>query len=106
MPGKRRPWRPDPGSRGLPRRLPVAWGSPSKRLVSWCLAYRGHVREAELWQRLDTHLGPGYSRVWAEQIVLASLGGRTVVEALRAGIACKTIWRAVWAQLELPASQR
>ncbi|GAA2183469.1 hypothetical protein GCM10009785_27150 [Brooklawnia cerclae] len=64
------------------------------------------MREAELWQRLDTHLGAAYSRVWAEQIVLADLDERTVREALAAGVPCKAIWRAVWAQLELPVSER
>lgn len=64
------------------------------------------MREAELWHRLETHLGVARSRVWAEQTVLAELGGRTVCEALVAGLACKAIWRAVWAQLELPAKDR
>ena len=64
------------------------------------------MREAELWMRLERHLGSGYAPVWAEQVVLAELGGRTVSEALGAGVPCKTIWRAVWAQLELPASER
>lgn len=49
-------------------------------------------------------LPDGYSRVWADQVVLADLGGRTVVEALAAGLPCKRIWRVVWAQLELPAT--
>lgn len=64
------------------------------------------MREAELWQRLEAHLGAGYARVWAEQVVLADLGGRTVQEALASGFACKGIWRAVWAHLELPARYR
>ncbi|MGB3954579.1 MAG: DUF3046 domain-containing protein [Brooklawnia sp.] len=64
------------------------------------------MREAELWQRMRTHLGAGYAAVWAEQMVLAELGGRTVVEALAAGVDCKTIWRAVWSRLELPATDR
>lgn len=64
------------------------------------------MREAELWMRLDEHLGSGYAAVWAEQVVLSELGGRTVVEALGAGVPCKRIWRAVWAHLELPASER
>lgn len=64
------------------------------------------MREAELWMRLEKHLGSGYAAVWAEQIALAELDGRTVTEALAAGVPGKTIWRAVWAQLELPASER
>ncbi|WIY84177.1 DUF3046 domain-containing protein [Propionimicrobium sp. PCR01-08-3] len=64
------------------------------------------MREAELWQRLTAQLGSGYAHVWAEQVVLADLGGRTVTEALAAGVPCKTIWRAIWSQLELPARER
>lgn len=47
-------------------------------------------------------LPDGYARVWAREIVVAELGGRTVLEALGAGVPCKQIWRAVWVQLELP----
>ncbi len=64
------------------------------------------MREAELWQRLEAHLGSAYALVWAEQVALAELGGRTVREALAANLPCKSIWRAVWAQLELPACDR
>lgn len=60
------------------------------------------MREVELWARMEKALGPGYMRVWAEQTVLADLGGRTVREALDAHVPCKVIWRAVWAYLELP----
>lgn len=60
------------------------------------------VREVELWQRMRDVLPEGYVSVWADQVVLADLGGRTVREALAAGQPCKRIWRAVWRQLELP----
>lgn len=64
------------------------------------------MREAELWERMGQHLGPGYAPLWAESVVMSDLGGRTVSEALAAGLPCKTIWRAVWAQLELPEKYR
>ncbi len=64
------------------------------------------MRETELWRRLERQLGSGYARVWAEQQVLADLGGRTVVEAIDAGVNPKEIWRACWAALELPARER
>ena len=48
----------------------------------------------------------GYARHWSDQHVIASLGGRTVAEALDAGMPPKAVWRAVWETLELPASQR
>ena len=59
-----------------------------------------------MWSRIEAALPDGYARVWADQVVLAELGGRTVIEALAAGLPCKRIWRAVWAQLELPPTLR
>ncbi len=69
-------------------------------------SYPVPVREAELWSRLGAVLPDDYSRVWADQVVLADLTGLTVSEALAAGTPCKTIWRAVWKQLELPQNMR
>lgn len=64
------------------------------------------MRETVLWRRLDRHLGAGYSRVWASQVVMADLGGRTVTEALDAGVPIVRVWRAAWAQLELSDAER
>jgi hypothetical protein len=64
------------------------------------------VKETELWQRLEAVLGSGYYRVWAAEFSLAELGNRTVVQALAHGTPSKTVWRAVWAALELPARDR
>lgn len=55
---------------------------------------------------MDKALTPAYARTWAQSVVLADLGGRTVVEAIDDGVSFQAIWRAVWAQLELPASER
>jgi hypothetical protein len=55
---------------------------------------------------MESALGPAYARAWAHQHVMAGLGGRTVDEALAAGESPKTVWRVVWASLELPAAQR
>jgi hypothetical protein len=52
------------------------------------------------------HLGDGYYRVWAGEHQLAALGGRTVDRAIADGFPAKTIWRAVWAALELPERER
>jgi hypothetical protein len=64
------------------------------------------VFETELWRRMTKALGAAYVRTWAETQVLAALQGRTVVQALADGVPHVTIWRAVWAALELPASER
>ena len=55
---------------------------------------------------MDAVLPGGYAVSWADQVVLEDLGSRTVREALSAGLPCKRIWRAVWAQLELPDTLR
>ncbi len=64
------------------------------------------MREAEFWIRMEEVLGEKYAHAWAELVVMSDLGGRCVTQALDAGIPCKKIWRAVWAQLELPESLR
>jgi hypothetical protein len=64
------------------------------------------MRHTEFWDRLDRALGDAYARTWAESIVMAELGGRTAAEALAAGESPKRVWLAVWAQLELPESER
>jgi hypothetical protein len=55
---------------------------------------------------MEAALGPSYARAWAEQVVIAELGSRTVVEALAAGEPPKQVWAAVWRALELPARER
>ena len=55
---------------------------------------------------MEFALGQVYSRAWAAQVVLSDIGGRTVVEALAAGVDRKEIWRAVWGKLELPVRDR
>lgn len=64
------------------------------------------MRLTEFWERMDRHLGPAYARTWAETQVVQELDGRTVVEALADGEAAKVVWRAVWAHLDLPPSER
>lgn len=64
------------------------------------------MRESELFARLREHIGDEYVAAWAAQISLPELNSRTVNEALADGIDCKTIWRAAWQQLGLPAKFR
>lgn len=64
------------------------------------------MRLTEFWTRMEHHLGRTYARTWAETQVVPELEGRTVTEALAAGESAKSVWRAVWEHLELPASER
>ena len=64
------------------------------------------MRHTEFWARMEAALGPAYARSWADQHVLGELGERTVVEALETGEPPKAVWRAVSAELGLPARDR
>jgi DUF3046 family protein len=55
---------------------------------------------------MERALGPSYARSWAHSHVLRALDGRTVEESLDEGEPPKTVWRAVWAELDLPARDR
>ena len=64
------------------------------------------VRMTEFWARMERHLGGAYARTWAREHALLELDDRTVVQAFDAGEDAKTVWRAVWRALQLPASER
>lgn len=64
------------------------------------------MRHTEFWARMERALGPAYARTWSHEHVMATLGGRTVSQALEAGESPKTVWRAVWETLELPPAER
>lgn len=55
---------------------------------------------------MEAALGPAYARAWASQYVIADLGSRTAEQALADGVEPKVVWRAVWAALDLPPSER
>ncbi|WP_020671619.1 DUF3046 domain-containing protein [Amycolatopsis nigrescens] len=50
--------------------------------------------------------GAGRAESLAMDHVLSDLGGRTVDQALAAGVPVKQIWRAVCAAFEVPAERR
>ena len=64
------------------------------------------MRHTEFWARMNAALGAAYAPVWARQQVLAALQGRTVDEALEAGVPPKRVWGAVADALSLPESER
>ena len=64
------------------------------------------MRHTEFWARMNAALGSAYAPVWSRQHVLAELDGRTVDEALSAGVPPKRVWAAVAEALSLPSSQR
>lgn len=64
------------------------------------------MRLTDFWDRMERALPPGYARSWAHDQVLPELGGRTVEQALAQGEDALVVWRAVHANLELPARDR
>jgi hypothetical protein len=64
------------------------------------------VRHTEFWARMQVHLGPAYAESWARDQHLAELDGRTVAQALDAGVPPKQVWAAVCEVLRLPARER
>ena len=64
------------------------------------------MRHTEFWERLEHALGPARARSWSQMVVLRELDGRTVQEALAAGLAPKRVWAAVWRELELPEGDK
>jgi hypothetical protein len=61
------------------------------------------VRLTEFWRRMEERFGAVYARSFAADMVLATLGSRTVDQALAEGESVKDVWRAVCAHLETPA---
>ncbi len=66
----------------------------------------GPVRLTEFWRRMDDRFGLGYARSYAADQVLATLGHRTVLQALDDGDDVKSVWRAVCEALEVPTAER
>ncbi|MDI2132386.1 DUF3046 domain-containing protein [Yinghuangia seranimata] len=64
------------------------------------------MRLTDFWERMRAHFGETYADSFANDHVMAELGGRTVVQALDAGFETKDVWRAVCRAMDVPASQR
>jgi len=64
------------------------------------------MRHTEFWNRMRHQLGATYAESFARDFVIAELGGRTVCEALAAGMDTKDVWRAVCTALQLPPTVR
>lgn len=62
------------------------------------------MRLTDFWERMTAHFGPAYVSSVAQDHVMSALGGRTVNEAIEAGIDTKEIWRAVCATFDVPYS--
>ncbi|MBB2955352.1 hypothetical protein FHX77_000760 [Bifidobacterium commune] len=64
------------------------------------------MKEREFWQLLEEVLGRSYGRSVAQDQVLPSFGGMTVVEALADGVEPRVVWNVLCDELQIPDSQR
>jgi Protein of unknown function (DUF3046) len=64
------------------------------------------VRLTVFWERMRAQFGDSYAASVAKDYVLASLGSRTVDQALAEGIEVKTVWRAVCDAFDVPERLR
>jgi hypothetical protein len=58
------------------------------------------------WERMNARFGAAYADSVARDLVLAQLGGRTVVDALNAGVEAAVVWAAVCEAVEVPVRDR
>lgn len=64
------------------------------------------MRLSEFWDRMRAQFGAGYAESVARDHVLGQLSGRTVEQALAAGIEAKAVWRAVCEEFDVPRMRR
>ena len=64
------------------------------------------MRLTVFWQKMRGQFGDTYAASVAKDYVLTDLGGRTVDQALAAGVEPKEIWRAVCQAFEIPEEAR
>ncbi|MDQ5855155.1 MAG: DUF3046 domain-containing protein [Actinomycetota bacterium] len=64
------------------------------------------MRITHFRQRMDEEFGPVRAAALAHDHVFTELGGRTVDEALEAGIDTKQVWAVVCATFDVPEERR
>lgn len=64
------------------------------------------MRLTDFWERMSTFFGDAYAESVAKDHVLATLGGRTVNQALADGEDAKKVWRAVTEAFDVPERLR
>ncbi len=60
------------------------------------------VRLSQFWTLMDDEFGPAYAPVLADRHVLSLLAGRTVSEALDAGVPPRQVWEALCDAMDVP----
>jgi Protein of unknown function (DUF3046) len=64
------------------------------------------VRLQEFWSRLSAQFGSMRAESVARDHVFATLGGRTAVEAIEAGLPVRRVWLAICEEYDVPRKDR
>ena len=64
------------------------------------------MRLTVFWERMNARFGSAYAESVARDFTVAQLEGRTVAEALAAGVPAKQVWLAICDAFEIPAKDR
>jgi DUF3046 family protein len=64
------------------------------------------VRLQEFWSRLAEQFGSMRAETVARDHVFGSLGGRTAVEAIDAGVPVRRVWLVICEEYEVPQQAR
>ena len=64
------------------------------------------MRLTVFWERMHARFGAAYADSIARDLVIAALGGRSVAEALAAGVSPAEVWKAVCETVEVPVEDR
>jgi hypothetical protein len=64
------------------------------------------VRLQDFWSRLREQFGPMRAESVARDHVFGSLGGRSAVEAIDAGLPVRRVWLAICEEFDVPRKER
>ncbi|SOE04165.1 DUF3046 domain-containing protein [Blastococcus haudaquaticus] len=64
------------------------------------------MRLQEFWSRLDRQFGAMRAQSVARDHVFSTLGGRTAVDAIDAGLPVRKVWLAICEVYEVPPKER
>jgi hypothetical protein len=64
------------------------------------------VRLQEFWSRLGEQFGSMRAESVARDHVFSSLGGRSAVEAIEAGLPVRRVWLAICEEFDVPRKER
>ena len=64
------------------------------------------MRLQEFWSRLDRQFGPMRAQSVARDHVFSTLGGRSAVDAIEAGLSVRRVWLAICEEYEVPVKER